>query len=168
MSDILLTETSTLSDAIGRGLICGLAGTLGITLANNFERSLTHRPHNNTPAFAVEKMLDIIPKKSEDEHRLSLIAHWGYGISWGLFRSALDEAGVEGWTATAVHYTAVFGVALFALPAMNIYPPVKKWPRRRIITDAIEHAIYSAVAGMTYQALKNADEEQCDQPNESE
>jgi hypothetical protein len=151
----LLSETELLAEAIGRGLVAGLLGTLAITATRRLDAALSgKKSQSKAPAEAIEEVLDIMPINQEDEERLSVLTHFGYGTTWGLFRAALDEAGVTGWTATAVHFSAIFGTALVLLPKMGVMEPVTEWRTRKIVTDAVHHAIYATVTGVVYDALK--------------
>ena len=44
---------------------------------------LSGRGASQTPAQAVEEVLDVQPEDEETETRFSNLVHWGYGTGWG-------------------------------------------------------------------------------------
>lgn len=140
--------------AIGKGIISGLAGTAAITLSQMIEMKATGREPSDTPAKAVNKVLDV--KATDKEHRPKFVQeiHWTYGTLWGLARGVLDLVGVKGAPATMAHYGAVWGTALIMLPSINVTPPLKKWGGKEIAKDGFHHMVYASMAGVVYDAIK--------------
>ncbi len=138
---------------IGRGLLAGLAGTAAVTVVQAAEMSLTGRAPSTTPAEAVEKVFGI--RAIDDDHKAQLaqLVHWGYGTSWGLFRSLLDVFGLRGAEANLVHCAAVWGTAMALLPALEVAPPPHKWPAKMHVTEGVIHLVYAEVAGMLYDVM---------------
>lgn len=138
---------------LGIGLVAGLVGTAAITLSQLIEMRIRGRDASKTPARAAEKIFGIQPVDEEAEMRLSTITHWGYGTSWGTFRSALGVVGVHGPLATSLHFGAIYGTALVMLPGLQLAPPPKEWGAKEIGIDAWHHLVYGVAAGLTYDWL---------------
>jgi hypothetical protein len=148
---------STLSSAIGRGLLAGFAGTAAMTVSSSTEARLRRRVPSTAPARATAKMLGI--KEFEDdvaEARFNDLSHWGYGTGWGILRGLLGATGMPARTATALHGAAIYGSAQVTLPALEIAPPVVFWAKEEIAIDAFHHAVYAAATGMAYELIKRA------------
>ncbi len=142
-----------LSENIGKGLVAGLAGTALMTLSSTLEMKGRGRPASMTPAAAVEKVFDIEADNDAARERLSDLAHWAYGTSWGVARGVLDTVGIRGTTASAIHFALVWGAALVMLPALKVTPPVNEWGGEEIAYDALHHAVYAFGTGAVYDAF---------------
>ena len=119
------SAATTLADAIGKGLLAGLAGTAAMTISSTLEARLRGRPASSAPARATAKVLGIKEFEDDVAHaRFSDLSHWGYGTGWGVLRGLLGATGMRARTATALHGGAVWGSAQVALPALDIAPPV--------------------------------------------
>lgn len=138
---------------LGIGLVAGLVGTAAITITQLIEMRIRGRNASNTPAKAVEKTFGIQPVDEAAETRLSTLTHWGYGTSWGTFRSLLGIAGLHGPLATSLHAIAIQGTAMVMLPSLQVAPPVREWGAKAIGIDMLHHLAYGAAAGLTYDWL---------------
>ena len=150
------TAVNTLADAVGKGLIAGVAGTAAMTLSSTLEAKLRGRAPSSAPARATAKVLGI--KEFEDavaEARFNDLSHWGYGTGWGVLRGLLGATGMPARTATALHGGAIYGAAQVTLPVLDIAPPAIFWPKQEIAIDAFHHAVYALATGVAYEALSN-------------
>ena len=147
-------EVGFVAGAVGRGLLAGLVGTAAITVSQMIEMKITGREGSQTPAEAVEKVLPVETESDEQKEKLSNLAHWAYGTSWGTVRGLLDEAGIHGWAATAIHFSAITATAMVMLPGLKVAPPVKEWGKEQIATDMLHHAVYALAAGLVYDSIK--------------
>src|SRR5438552_10174904 len=107
-----LMNMQRITSAIGRGLIAGLAGTAAITISSTIEMKLRGRKPSTTPGKVAGKVLGVRARDQEGMMRFSNIIHWDYGMSWGLFLSAAELAGLSGTPASLAHFAAVWGAAL--------------------------------------------------------
>ena len=147
---------STVADAIGKGLVAGLAGTAAMTVSSTLEAKLRGRSASSAPARATAKMLGI--KEFEDgiaQARFNDLSHWGYGTSWGVLRGLLGATGMPAKAATAAHGAAIYGAAQVTLPALEIAPPSVFWAKEEIAIDAFHHAVYAAATGVAYELISN-------------
>lgn len=138
---------------VGRGLLAGLAGTAAVTVSQAIEMELTGREPSTTPAEAVEKVLGIRAIDGEHKTQLAQLVHWGYGTSWGLFRSFLDLIGVRGPAANKVHWIAIWATATAMLPGLEVAPPAWEWPTKMHVVEGIHHLVYADMAGMMYDLM---------------
>jgi hypothetical protein len=86
--------------------------------------------------------------------RFSRAVHWGYGISWGAARGLLHAAGLNGGTATAAHFVALFSAEQVMLRRLHLTPPLWKSPPKETAIDALHHAVYVVATGLAYTALE--------------
>lgn len=144
---------SRLMEALGRGLVAGLLGTAAMTISSTAEAKLSGRGASTTPARAAGKVAGVVPRDEAGEQRFNTLAHWGYGTAWGVFRSALDVAGLRGAMATLVHLVAVLGAERAMLPALGAAKPTLAYGLTAMGTDTLHHAVYAGASGFAYDYL---------------
>jgi hypothetical protein len=143
-----------LADAIGKGVLAGVAGTAAMTVSSTAEARLRRRAFSTAPADAAAKVLGIASFTGEPAHsRFSNLVHWGYGTGWGVARGMLGAADLPPAAATAAHLAAVWGSEQAMLPALGVAPPITTWGREEAAIDAFHHAVYALGTGLAYQAL---------------
>lgn len=158
---------------LGRGLLAGMFGTLSITLASTIDELATEIAHarkeKRAPdlnlgkaivspwsfsAEVVGKVFGITPKDAEHERRLSIMAHWEYGSTWGLSLAALRALGVRGLAAIGAVLAGQVSAEMFVMPAFGLFPPPTKWGRRAVVSSVYQHAIYAAAAVAAFEWLQ--------------
>ena len=139
--------------ALGKGLIAGLAGTAAITASQMIEMKLSGRKPSTTPADAASKVLDVKAINKTKKEKFAQEVHWTYGTTWGIARSIISLAGLNGFPATLAHFTAIYSTALTIQPALDVAPPVTKWKPKTIATGVVHHLVYAVVAGLVYDAI---------------
>lgn len=139
--------------ALGRGLVAGLVGTAAMTVSSTAEAKLTGRAASTTPAQAAGKVAGVVPRDEAGEQRFSTLAHWGYGTAWGVFRGALDAAGLRGPVATLLHLLAVLGAEQAMLPALGVAKATPAYGWKAMGTDTLHHAVYAGAGGFAYDYL---------------
>jgi hypothetical protein len=75
--------------------------------------------------------------------------HFGYGTSWGVFRGALDLAGLHGPPADLLHFGAIWGTEQVMLPANNAAKPITEWSSKQIAIDVVHHTVYAVQRGLS-------------------
>lgn len=135
--------------ALGKGLFAGAVGTAAMTISSAIEQKARGRDPSTTPAEAVEKVLPIEAEEGQEED-LSTMIHFAYGTAWGAPRGLLSVVGVRSPFATAVHFAAVWGGALFALPKLRVAPPVREWGAKEIVIDGWHHIVYAVATGAAF------------------
>jgi hypothetical protein len=147
--------TTSLSTAIGRGLLAGAAGTAAMTVSSTLEARIRRRPFSTAPADAAAKVLGIEAFSGEGAHsRFSSLVHWGYGTGWGVVRGLLRSRGLGPASATATHLAAVWGSEQVMLPALRVAPPITLWGRGEIAIDGFHHAVYVAGTAVAFELLR--------------
>jgi hypothetical protein len=87
---------SDMASAVGKGLFAGLAGTAVMTVSSTLEANLSGRGASSTLADALSAALRVRPYGEAGQQRLNIVAHWGYGTSWGAVRGLLGAMGASG------------------------------------------------------------------------
>ncbi|HVX01350.1 MAG TPA: hypothetical protein VHA52_13085, partial [Candidatus Babeliaceae bacterium] len=70
---------ATISSAIGRGLLAGLAGTAAITLSQMIEMRITKRKPSEAPVKVAEQVTKVKPAAEESKEKVAQEIHWAYG-----------------------------------------------------------------------------------------
>jgi hypothetical protein len=140
------------ASAIGKGLFAGAVGTAAMTVSSTIEQRVRGRDPSTTPAEAVEKILPVDVEEGKEEE-FSTVVHYAYGTAWGAPRGLLAVVGLRGAAATAAHFAAVWGGALFMLPRLRVTPPLKEWGAKELAIDAWHHAVYAVAAGAAFGLL---------------
>jgi len=143
-----------IASAVGKGLFAGAAGTAAMTVSSTIEAKLRGRASSSAPSAAAGKVLGVQPRNPAGQARFSSVVHWSYGTSWGALRGLLGAAGLGGATATAAHFTVVWGSAQVMLPALEVAPPAWKSDPKEIGIDAFHHVVYVVATGLAFSALE--------------
>ena len=137
-----------------RGMVAGAVGTLAMTLTERLEMSLTARPASQVPGQVGASLLPgSDPQSDADVHRLNTPVHWAHGIAMGPLRAALDAAGIDGPTASAIHFALLWGGDAALYRALGIADLPWRWEASALATDVVHKAVYAAVTGAVYDAL---------------
>lgn len=147
----IVTRTA---EAIGRGLVAGLAGTAAMTVSSTLEARVRGRGDSDTPAQAIETVVGADGFVSQDaKTRTNQLAHWGYGTSLGAIRGLLDCVGLGRNAADVAFHAAVWGAEQTMLPAMDLAPPATQWGGKEIASDLMHHTVYSLATNLAYRVL---------------
>ena len=142
------------AEAIGKGVVAGVAGTAAMTVSSTVEAKLRRRAYSTAPADAAAKVLGISSFTGDPARsRFSNLVHWGYGTGWGVTRGLLRAAGLSPTAATATHLAAVWGSEQVMLPALQVAPPITMWGREEAAIDGFHHAVYALGTGVAYELL---------------
>ena len=137
-----------------RGMVAGAAGTLAMTLTERLEMSVTGRPASQVPGQVGASLLPgSDPQSDADVHRLNTPVHWAHGIAMGPLRAALYAAGIDGPTASAIHFALLWGGDAALYRALGIADLPWRWEASALATDVVHKAVYAAVTGAVYDAL---------------
>jgi hypothetical protein len=143
-----------LAEAIGKGVVAGVAGTAAMTVSSTAEAKIRRRPYSTAPADAAAKVLGIGGFADDRARsRFSNLVHWGYGTGWGVTRGLLRAAGMSPAAATATHLAAVWGSEQVMLPALDVAPPITMWGRDEAAIDGFHHAVYAVSTAFAYELL---------------
>lgn len=142
-----------LANAIGKGILAGIAGTAAITLSQMIEMKITKREPSEAPVKVASQVTDVKPVNKQAKEKVSQEIHWAYGTAWGVARGIIGLTGLKGLPAAAVHFATIWGTALVMIPKYKAGPPVTEEEPQAIAIDALHHAVYSLAAGFAYDAL---------------
>jgi hypothetical protein len=140
-------------EAIGLGLLAGLAGTAAITLSQMIEMRITKRKPSTTPIDAASKVLDITAVSDTKKTAVSQEVHWAYGTTWGIARGIISMTGLKGWAADLAHFASIWGASLVMLPSLKVAPPVTEEKPKQIGIDVLHHAVYAIATGLVMDLL---------------
>ncbi|HVW13197.1 MAG TPA: hypothetical protein VHB54_05230 [Mucilaginibacter sp.] len=145
---------ATISSAIGRGLLAGLAGTAAITLSQMIEMRITKRKPSEAPVKVAEQVTKVKPAAEESKEKVAQEIHWAYGTCWGLARGLIGLTGLKGLPAIVIHFAAIWGTVLVVLPSFDAGPKVREEGPKTIAIDALHQAVYATAAGLAFDALE--------------
>lgn len=181
VNDAFFSGLAKAGGVIGKGLIAGFAGTVAITISQMIEMQITKREMSNAPVTVAGKALGVEPRGQGQQEKekaqsdsdeaseevqqkveanagkFAQLMHFSYGTGWGVFRGALDLAGVRGPLADLTHFGAIWGAAQVMLPAAAGTPPITQWSAKEIAIDVLHHAVYACAVGVTYDAMRKAE-----------
>jgi len=149
-----------LGNAIGKGLLAGIAGTAAITITQMIEMKITKRKPSKATIKVAQQVTDVKPVNKEAQDKVSQEVHWAYGTSWGIARGMIALTGLRGLPAAMVHFAAVWGTSMLMLPKFNAAPPVTEEDPKAIAIDGLHHAVYALAAGAVYDAIDSSSHEQ--------
>ncbi|HET7327811.1 MAG TPA: hypothetical protein VFJ14_11075 [Nocardioidaceae bacterium] len=142
----------SIADAVGRGLVAGLAGTAAMTVSSTIEAKVNKRGSSSTPADAAGKVAGVEPTE-QGEERFNNLVHWSYGTGWGAVRGLIGLVGLRGPVASLAHLGAVWGAEQVVLPTLDVGSPVWKYGPTAVGIDALHHVVYAAATGAVYDWL---------------
>jgi hypothetical protein len=148
-------------------------GTLSITVASTIDQLATEVAHarkeKRAPhldlanaiespwsfsADVVSKVFGIAAKDEEHKRRLSIMAHWGYGSTWGLSLAAMRALGVRGVAAIGTLLAGQLGAEMVVMPALKFFSSPTKWGRRALVSSVYQHAIYAVASVAAFEWLR--------------
>lgn len=157
---------------LGRGFVAGIAGTAAITTASTADQLVTEAIHAGKEkrkanldwvnaivspwsfsAGVVSKIFGITPIDPQHERRLSVMAHWEYGSSWGLSLAAMRALGLRGAPAMGMLLAGQLTAELAVMPSFKLFSPPTQWGRRAIVSSVYQHAIYAIAAVSAFEWL---------------
>jgi hypothetical protein len=147
-------------NAIGKGLLAGVAGTAAISLSQYIEMSITKRKPSDATVKVASQITDVKPVNKDAKEKVSQEIHWAYGTAWGVARGLVGLTGLKGLPAAAVHFAAIWGTSMVMLPKYNAAKPITEQEPKAIAIDAMHHAVYALAAGAAYDALDYQKQEQ--------
>jgi len=142
-----------LGNAIGKGLLAGIAGTAAISISQMIEMKITKREPSDATLKVTGAVTDVKPANKQAKEKVSQEIHWVYGTAWGVARGLIALTGLKGLPAAAVHFAANWGTSLIMLPKYKAGPPIQEEDAKTIVIDVMHHAVYALAAGFAYDAL---------------
>ncbi len=140
-------------EALGWGLLAGLAGTVALTISEKIEQSITHRESSTIPAQVGAKVARPQLRSGEDVERLGWVVHWAHGISMGLVRGLLGLTGLGALAASVLHYGLVWGGDVLLYKGLGLAEMPWKWGGRALATDLFHKLVLSVVTSLVFVAL---------------
>ncbi len=147
---MLTTQKPSLTGAITRGMVAGVAGTVVMTAFQKLlEIPLTGRGTSYAPADLVERVLPIHPRTRQGRERLNWVTHFALGTMWGSAYGISALAGLRGARAIAVVFPVVYTGDVLLNTALGLYKPTT-WTTQDWAVDLINKAVQAAATGILY------------------
>jgi hypothetical protein len=138
------------------GAIAGLAGTVVTSALSAAQARLRGRPAVYEPGRMAGRLAGRAGLELNGRERAwaGSLMRWPYGASWG---AALGAAPAPRWPlAGLVLGGALLSFELVALPLSGATPPVRKWGREELASDAINAFAYGLGTAAVLAALRRA------------
>jgi hypothetical protein len=134
-----------------RGLIAGLAGTLGMTAVQKLaEMPITGREDSDAPAQFAEKVLPMHVEGAEQHKRINYLAHYAIGATWGGTYGLVARTGLRGWKAVAVAFGIRYAGDILLGTALRAYKP-STWSIRDVAVDLVNKSVQVTMTGMVFE-----------------
>ena len=144
------TKRPTMSAALGRGVVAGLAGTAAMTAFQKaIEMPLTGRSDSYAPASFAEKVLPVRPGSDSGRKRLNYGTHFALGTMWGTAYGLAARTGLRGQRAVAVVFLTVYTGDVLLNTALGLYEP-SSWSRRDWAIDIIDKLVQAEATGAAF------------------
>jgi len=148
-------SSTSVAQAMARGMVAGTVGTIAMTLSQRLEMSLSGRERSTVPGQVGAHLLPgADPASSSEVARLNGPVHWGHGVAMGALRGLLDVAGLHGPAASATHFALVWGGDAALYRALGIADVPWRWRNDELGPDLLSKGVYAAVTGAVYDALQ--------------
>jgi hypothetical protein len=115
------------------------------------EMKATGSGPNTAPAEAVERTTPVEFTDDEQKQKAAGPIHFAYGTGWGVVYAGLRRVGLAPLPAGGGLLAAVWGNAMWMLPALQIAPPPREWGANELVKDAGRHGVYAAATALTYE-----------------
>lgn len=149
----MLTSASrkpSLADALARGMIAGVAGTVVMTGFQKFvEMPLTGRSDSYAPANLAQKVLPIPVDSRRARARLNWVTHFSLGTMWGTAYALTARTGLRGAKAIGVVFATVYTGDVLLNTALGLYKP-GTWDRQDWTVDLIDKGVQAVATGILY------------------
>ncbi|MGH3091197.1 MAG: hypothetical protein ACRDOG_02535 [Gaiellaceae bacterium] len=156
--------------SVGRGLLAGMAGTAAMTLAQEAVSWARNRRSSIAGSLREPRTWADAPPPAQVARRAANVVgyrvtkrqvpvlgnavHLGYGIALGgLYGLAQERLRLHPLTHGAIFGTAVWGLQYAALPALEIYEPIWRYPPGTLAVDLSYHLAYGLGVAGAHAAL---------------
>ncbi len=141
------------TEALGWGIVAGVAGTAAMTLSETIEQKITKRPGSLVPAQVGAKIVEPPIKTGAQAEKLNWVVHWGHGITMGAVRGLLGATALGSLAASILHFPIVWGGDVILYAALGIAPAPWKWRGQDLGVDLFHKFVLSAVTSVVFIAL---------------
>jgi hypothetical protein len=134
--------------------VAGLAGVAVMTLGEQLEQRLTHRPDSYVPARTLTALTTgrRLPETARPLVRNHLM-HWGTGAAVGALRGIWSAADLRGVRASVWHTAVRLAVDQTLENVTGVGSPPWTWSRRDQVVDVGHKAVYALATGAVADRL---------------
>jgi hypothetical protein len=144
-----------LKRAMWQGVVAGLAGAAVMTAAEKVEQRFTTRPDSYVPARVLSRLMNL-PDEPGPRWR-NLAMHYGQGALVGVLRSVMAQAGLRGPWASGMFTVTRLTTDQVLENVTGVGAPPQTWPRRELVVDVLQKAVYGFATGAVADALAARD-----------
>ena len=149
----MATKSNAFS-TLAQGMFAGAVGTAAMSLTQQLEMAVSGRDPSPVPGQVAAHLLPgCNPESPSDVQRLNIPMHWAHGITMGALRGVLERAGLNGSTATAVHFAMLWGGDAALYRTLGVADAPWRWGTDALVTDLFHKGVYAAVTGAVYDAM---------------
>jgi hypothetical protein len=135
------------------GAVAGVAGTVAMTLLENFEQHMTGRPDSYVPARVLERLTGAPAHVGVQLRGWNLAMHYGQGIALAPLRSLMAHAGLRGPVASTKFAVVRLANDQILENLTGVGAPPQTWPRAELAADLLHKTTYALVTGLVADAL---------------
>ena len=148
-----ISDTDSLSMTVGRGVVAGLAGTVGMTAFQKFvEMPLTGRDDSFAPADLAEKLLPLPKKRGRDRNPRNYVTHFALGAGWGVARGLVSRAGLSGQPAVMAVFGLMYPGDIAIVAGLGLDRP-SAWSARGWAIDTVDKFVLAEATGLAFERL---------------
>ena len=150
-----------------RGLTAGVAATAAMTAYQLAVRKARGEPPQTSvprtwadapaPAQVAKRLADAVGHRITKEQvpLVTQLAHWLYGVSWGLpYVLAVGRRDVSPLATGAAAGTTVWAASYAQLVPLGVYEPPWRYPPAELALDLSYHLVYGVALAGAYAALR--------------
>ena len=133
---------------LSRGVLAGLAGTVGMTAFQKLvEMPLTGRANSYAPADFAQKILPVHPRTAAARRRLNYATHFALGGGlWGTAYGVAATAGLRGQRAVNGVFGVVYTGDVLLNTALGLYQP-RQWTAKDWAIDLVDKYVQAQATG---------------------
>lgn len=149
----MISSSPSLTTSILRGMLAGVAGTVGMTAFQKFvEMPLTGRQDSYAPQKFAEKVLPIKATTDEGRKRLNYATHFALGATWGAAYGVVAHQGLRGPKAIAATFASIYLQDVVMVTALGLDKPWT-WSRQDAAIDVLDKFVNVAATGMVFDRV---------------
>ena len=136
-----------------RGATAGLCGVAVMTLAEELELRVTHRPRSYVPGRTLLTLLGAHPTDADRPLLANHAMHWGTGAVLGALRGVWAAVGLRGPRAHLAHTAVRLSFDQTVENGTGCGAPPHTWPRREEVWDVLHKSVYALTTGLLAERL---------------
>lgn len=147
------TSQASLPTTLGRGVVCGLAGTAVMTVVQKaVEMPLTGRDDSDAPAQFAQRVLPLTAKGRKQHKQLNYVIHFALGTMWGAAYGFAAHNRLRGQAGVGAVFGAVYTGDVLLNTALGLYEP-RAWSTQDWVIDIGHKLVQAEATGVIYDRV---------------